>query len=391
MIDQRLIEYMQEALKTTPTVFHRYMYDNVLWDDRMFGIIGPRGIGKSTMVKQYILQQANPADWLYVSADHIYFSEHSLSGLASDMVKENMHHLVVDEIHRYPGWSTELKMIYDIYPSLQIIFTGSSILDIRKGCADLSRRVLIFEMQGLSFREYLRLFKDIILPVYSLDDILSGKTTFPCDFHPLPLFREYLRNGYYPFGKLAGYELRLQQVISQTIEGDIPQFAGMSIAVARKLKRLLTIVAGLAPFKPSVLNLSAELKVSKNDVPDYLMYLEMSGMIGQLRDDTGGLRGLGKVEKVYVDNTNLMYALADKEPNSGNMRETFFYNQTRVKYDVMSSKISDFRIGDCTFEVGGASKGTRQLKGADKGYVVRDDIELATREFIPLWQFGLTY
>ena len=246
-------------------------------------------------------------------------------------------------------------------------------------------------MQGLSFREYLKLFKNIDLPVYALDEILAHKVTLPSDIHPLPLFREYLTRGYYPFCSLPGYDIRLQQVIAQTMEVDIPQFAGMNVSTARKLRKMLDIISKMAPFKPSFMNLATELKVSKNDVPDYMLYLEQAGMIGQLRDDTGGIRGLGKVEKVYIDNPNLMNVLAGDEPNKGNMRETFFFNQMRVSNDVISSRISDFRIGDITFEVGGAKKGKKQLTGAETGIVVRDDIEYGYHEFVPLWQFGLNY
>lgn len=391
MIDLKLIAYMEEELRRTPLEFQRYMYDKILWDDRMIGIIGPRGVGKSTMVKQYLLKNRTSDDWLYVSADHTYFTTNSIADLADEFVKEGGRHLIIDEIHKYEGWSRELKQIYDIHTNLQVIFTGSLILDIRKGYADPSRRALIFEMQGLSFREYLKLFKEIDLPVYSLDEILTHKVVLPEDFHPLPLFREYLNKGYYPFSNLAGYDIRLQQIVSQTIEVDIPQYAGMNASTARKLKRMLSIVSQLSPFKPSILNLSTELKVSKNDVPNYMLYLELAGMIGQLRDETGGLRGLGKVEKTYIDNSNLMYALAEGEPNIGNIRETFFYNQMRVNNDVVSSKVSDFRIGEYTFEVGGAKKGRKQLEGVDHGIIVRDDIEYGHKEFVPLWQFGLNY
>lgn len=382
---------MEEELRRTPLEFHRYMYDRVIWEDRMIGIIGPRGVGKSTMVKQFILSHPDRQDWLYVSADHTYFSSSTLTALADEFVKEGGRYLVIDEIHKYHGWSRELKQIYDSHAGLNVIFTGSSILDIKKGSADLSRRVLIFEMQGLSFREYLKLFKNIDLPVYALDEILAHKVTLPSDIHPLPLFREYLTRGYYPFCSLPGYDIRLQQVIAQTMEVDIPQFAGMNVSTARKLRKMLDIISKMAPFKPSFMNLATELKVSKNDVPDYMLYLEQAGMIGQLRDDTGGIRGLGKVEKVYIDNPNLMNVLAGDEPNKGNMRETFFFNQMRVSNDVISSRISDFRIGDITFEVGGAKKGKKQLAGAETGIVVRDDIEYGYHEFVPLWQFGLNY
>lgn len=391
MIDHKLIAYMEAELSRTPVRFKRYIYDRIPWEDRMIGLVGPRGVGKSTLVKQRMLSQSDRSGWLYVSADNIYFISHSLVELADEWVREGGTHLVIDEIHKYDNWSRELKQIYDTHADLSIIFTGSSILDIHKGAADLSRRALMFEMQGLSFREYLSLFHDIHLPVYSLTDILEHKVVLPAGFHPIPLFREYLKSGYYPFSSQPGYGIRLQQVINQTIENDIPQFAKMNAATSRKLKRLLAILSQSAPYKPNMSNLTVELRVSKNDLPDYLVYLEMAGMIGLLRDQTGGMRGLGKVEKVYLDNPNLMYALGESGTNIGNVRETFFYNQMRLQHDLTSSKVTDFKIGDAIFEVGGASKGHRQLDGDTHGFVVRDDIEYGYGDIIPLWHFGLTY
>ncbi len=391
MIDLNLVTYMEDALRRTPTGVHRYMYSRILWNDRMIGIVGPRGVGKSTMVKQYMLKQSDRDKWLYVSADHSYFSNHSIAEIARQWVMEGGTHLIVDEIHKYAGWSKELKQIYDSLSTLQIIFTGSSILDINHGAADLSRRTLMFSMQGLSFREYLSMFHNIEVPVYSLSEILDHKVDIPLDFHPIPYFREYLRKGYYPFSNLPGYDIRLQQTMNLTMEVDIPQYAGMNVATSRKLRRLLSILAKSAPYKPNMSNLCTELSVSKNDLPNYLVYLEMAGMIGQLRDEAGGLRGLGKVEKIFIDNTNLMYALGSDSANIGNIRETFFYNQMRVNNELVSSKITDFKIDDKIFEVGGAKKGSRQLEGDPTGIVVRDDIEYGHGQFIPLWHFGLNY
>lgn len=391
MIDLRLITYMNEQLGRTPTWFHRYMYDKVIWNDRMIGIVGPRGVGKSTMVKQHILRQDNRQKWLYVSVDHSYFANSTLTELADECIKEGITNLVLDEIHKYFNWSQELKEIYDGHPDLNVIFTGSSVLDILKGQADLSRRALIFQMQGLSFREYLELFHKITLPVYTLDQILNLEVITPVDFHPLPLFRDYLRYGYYPFCTADTYAIRLQQIMAQTLEVDIPQYAGMNVSTTRKLRQLLSVIARTAPVKPSINNLSVELKVSKNDIPDYLLYLEKAGLLAQVRNDTGGFRGLGKVEKVFVDNTNLMYATASGEPNVGNVRETFFNNQMRVNNEVLTSKVSDFGIGNNTFEIGGPGKGNRQIKDAENGYVVRDGIEHGYGNIIPLWHFGLNY
>lgn len=391
MIDVNLVTYMEDELRRTPTKVQRYMYSKILWEDRMVGIVGPRGVGKSTMVKQYMLKQPDKEKWLYVSADHSYFSDNTIADIARQWVQEGGRHIIIDEIHKYPGWSKELKQIYDSLPTLQTIFTGSSILDINQGAADLSRRALMFSMQGLSFREYLSMFHDIQLPIYTLEEILSNQVELPLDFHPLPYFREYLRKGYYPYCKLPGYDIRLQQTMSLTLEVDIPQYARMNAATSRKLRKLLYILAQSAPYKPNASNLCSELNVSKNDLPDYLVYLEMAGMIGQLRDDTGGFRGLGKVEKIFIDNPNLMYALGADMTNIGNVRETFFYNQMRVNNEVLSSKKTDFRISDRVFEVGGAKKGIKQLEGDAKGIVVRDDIEYGHGQFIPLWHFGLNY
>lgn len=391
MIESALINYMEQELRHTPTEFHRYMWEKILWQERLVGLLGPRGVGKSTIVKQHILSHPTRQDWLYVSADHTYFLTHSLTSLAEEFVREGGKHFVIDEVHKYPGWSRELKEIYDGLPDLKVIFTGSSVLDITKGIADLSRRALIFEMQGLSFREFLKMFHDIDLPVLTPDDIISHSLDLPADIHPLPLFREYLQRGYYPYGKENGYMIRLQQVMAQTMESDIPQFASMNASTGLKLRKMMAVIAGLAPYKPNFSNLAVELKISKNDVPEYMYYLEKAGMIGQLRDETGGLRGLGKVEKVYIDNTNLMYALANGIPKIGNVRETFFFNQTRTVTDVKSSKVSDFCIGDYTFEVGGKSKGRDQIKSVNNGIVVKDDIEFGGFSTVPLWQFGLLY
>ncbi len=389
MIDNKLYEYMAESLKRTPVDFVRYKYDEINWDGRLVGIVGPRGVGKSTMVLQRIKRSVGGVH-LYVSADNVYFTNHSLVDFADGFVKEGGTHLYVDEIHKYSGWSRELKQVYDTHPMLHLVFTGSSVLDIKKGEADLSRRALMYMMQGLSFREYLQLFHGIRSRAYSLDEILDHKAELPGVDHPLPLFREYLTRGYYPFAVEGDFSQRMLQVVDQTVEVDIPQYADMKASTARKLKRMLVILASLAPYKPSVENLSTEIGVSKNNVPDYLVYLERAGMIGLLRDNTSGMRNLGKVEKVYVDNPSLMSVLTPS-PNIGNVRETFFYNQMRVRHDVTSSKVSDFTIGDYTFEIGGHKKGRKQIEDVANGRIVRDDIESGHGIVIPLWHFGMNY
>lgn len=388
---ERLYEFFYRKLKNTPVEFFRYKYNQIKWESRAFGLVGPRGVGKSTMLLQYIKQNLDTKDTLYVSADNLYFAEHKLVDLADRFVKMGGKHLFIDEIHKYEGWSRELKQIYDSYDDLQIVISGSSILDIYKGMADLSRRMPIYEMQGLSFREYLRLFHGIDVPVYSLKDILTHKAVISGVEHPLPLFHDYLKRGYYPFGRDAEFEIELMQVINQTMEIDIPMHIKTNISVGRKLKSLIMVVSKSVPFKPVMQKLADVTGISRNDIPDYLIYMERAGMISQLRNATGGLRGLGKVEKLYLDNTNLIYTLAPERADIGNVRETFFMNQTRVCNDVRSSDISDFEIGGKVFEIGGRKKGQKQIESADDGYIVKDDIESGYANVIPLWAFGLNY
>ena len=392
-MDITLINYMKEQLELVSLAFKRYNYDKLPWEARLVGLMGPRGVGKSTLILQHIKSKSleEQAKSLYVSADHSYFTTSTLIETANQFVREGGEWLYIDEVHKYEGWSKELKQIYDSHPGLHVFFTGSSILDIIDGEADLSRRAILFDMQGLSFREYLEMFHGIKTPIRSLDDILNGKTEIEGLQHPIPLFNQYLREGYYPFSKEGFFQQRLQQVIRLTMEVDIPQYANMSPATGKKLRRMLSIIASNVPYKPEATGLANEIKVSRNDIPTYLLYMEKAGMIGQLRDETGGMRGLGKTEKVYLDNTNIIYALSGENANIGNVRETFFYNQTRLALDVTSSKVSDFSIGKYTFEVGGAKKSHRQIKDVADAFIVRDDTEYANGDILPLWAFGLLY
>ena len=392
-MDITLINYMKEQLELVSSAFKRYNYDKLPWEARLVGLMGPRGVGKSTLILQHIKSKSpeEQAKSLYVSADHSYFTTSTLIETANQFVREGGEWLYIDEVHKYEGWSQELKQIYDSHPGLHVFFTGSSILDIIDGEADLSRRVILFDMQGLSFREYLEMFHGIKTPIRSLEDILNGKTEIEGLQHPIPLFNQYLREGYYPFSKEGFFQQRLQQVIRLTMEVDIPQYANMSPATGKKLRRMLSIIASNVPYKPEATGLANEIKVSRNDIPTYLLYMEKAGMIGQLRDETGGMRGLGKTEKVYLDNTNIIYALSGENANIGNVRETFFYNQTRLALDVTSSKVSDFSIGKYTFEVGGAKKSHRQIKDVANSFIVRDDTEYANGDILPLWAFGLLY
>ena len=386
-----LFQYSNQLITQVDTSFKRYLYNEINWNNRLLGLIGPRGIGKTTLLLQYIKNNLNLQETLYVSAEDFYFAEKRFTDLASDFEKAGGKYLFIDEIHKYPDWSKELKLIYDYHQNLKIVFTGSSILDIKKGSSDLSRRAVIYTMQGLSFREYVELFHQIKLPVYNLGQILNHEVKVPEIKHPLPLFKKYLQTGYYPFAIEDEFEIKLQQVINQTLEIDIPTYASMNVSTGRKLKQLLAIVAKSVPFKPNMSKIAELLNISRNNIADYLLYIEDAGMIAQLRSQTKGIRALGKVEKVYLENTNLLYNLADENQSKGNLRETFFFNQLKAKYNVSASAIADFRINKVDFEVGGKNKGSKQIKNAKNGFVVKDDIETGFLNTIPLWHFGLMY
>lgn len=388
---EQLFQYSNQLISQVDTGFKRYMHSDINWQNRLIGLIGPRGVGKTTLVLQYINQNLDIAQSLYVTTEDFYFATHSLTELANSFVKNGGKNLFIDEIHKYPNWSRELKLIYDYHKDLKIVFTGSSVLDIKKGSSDLSRRAVVYTMQGLSFREYLELFHQIQVPKFSLHDIISQQLKLSQIAHPLPLFKKYLETGYYPFAIEDDFEIKLQQVVNQTLEYDIPSFAGMNVATGRKLIKLMGIIAQSVPFKPNMTKIAELLQISRNNVADYLLYMEDAGMIVQLRHQTEGIRLLGKVDKVYLDNTNLIHVLAKENKNTGNIRETFFINQVREKYSITSSNIADFRIEDIDFEIGGKQKGQKQIHQATKGFIVKDDIETSYQNTIPLWHFGLLY
>ncbi|MDO8897340.1 MAG: AAA family ATPase [Bacteroidales bacterium] len=386
-----LYQKFETLLQNTTTDFKRYLHEKVSWDNRMIGIIGARGVGKTTLILQHIKENLGSKKALYVSADDMYFGENKLFDLADDFYKNAGEYLFIDEIHKYSDWSRELKNIYDSFPALKIVFTGSSVLDILKGSADLSRRAIIYKLHGLSFREYLKLFHNYETEVYSLKQIVNNEVKLTDIKHPLPLFNDYLKRGYYPFGLENEMDIRLGQIIVQTLETDIPQYANLNVGTSRKLKRLLSIIAESVPFKPNFSKISEIIGVSRNSLDDYFTYMEKAGLIGQLRNETSGIRGLGKVDKVYLDNTNIIFNLVGEKSNTGNIRETFFFNQMRLKNEIISSEKADFVIDNYTFEIGGKNKQQKQIEKDANSFVVKDDIEFGYLNVIPLWAFGLNY
>lgn len=388
---ERLIEQFRRLIERTDTALLRYLHAKIDWNNRLTAILGARGVGKTTLILQHIKLHHHDRDTLYVSADDLYFSENSLFHLASEFYKNGGKYLFVDEIHKYAEWSKELKMIYDNFSDLHVVFTGSSILDVYKGSDDLSRRVLSFYLQGMSFREYLNMSQGLQLLAYSLEDIIANRVELSGIEHPLIYFKSYLKEGYYPFFREPGYYERLKNVINLTLETDIPIFAKMNISTAQKLKQLLYIVSRNVPFKPNYTKIAEMTGVHRNQITDFLYYLERAGIIAQLRNDAGGIRLLGKVDKVYLDNTNLMYAIGEQRPDVGNIRETFFFNQMRLNHQPFCSGVSDFKIDKYSFEIGGKNKTRKQITDMENGFVVKDDIEYGYMKTIPLWAFGFNY
>lgn len=282
-------------------------------------------------------------------------------------------------------------MMYDNLQPLKIIITGSSILDLYKGTDDLSRRVIRYNLKGFSFREYLNFTNSSNLKSYSLNQILKNDVTVEDVEFPLMHFKNYLKNGYYPFFNEPDYAIRLNNILNMTIETDIPMYAKMNIGTALKMKQLLSIIAKSVPFKPNFTKIAELVDVHRNQIAEFMYYFEKAGIINQLKDKTQGIRAIGKVEKIYLDNPNLMYAIGTNATEIGNVRETFFFNQMKLEHSVFAHDKADFQIDDVIFEVGGKNKSKKQIAGLSDAYIVKDDIVFGYQHTIPLWHFGMSY
>lgn len=389
----KLYELYAKKLKTVSTDFVRYLYDQINWDSQLIVIMGARGVGKTTMVLQHILMTDSKKESLYISADNTFFAGNTLYDIATKFAQEGGRVLYIDEVHKYQNWSKEVKMMYDFLPDLKVVITGSSILELIRGTdADLSRRAIRYKLEGLSFREYLNFSLGLNIPAYSLEDILDGKVELPEEVkYPLAHFKEYLSKGYFPFFKQDDYYQRLENVINQTMEVDIPTYAKMNISTARKLKQLLYVISRSVPFKPNFTEIGRAISSDRGTVADHMVYMEKSTLIRQLNFAPDGMDLVQKIDKIYLGNTCFIYALADENPEIGNIRETFFYCAMCVNHKVTSSPTADFIVKGHTFEVGGKSKKQKQIKNIKDAFVVKDDIENAYMNVIPLWTFGFNY
>lgn len=390
---EALLQSFRLRLDLTPTAYVRSFHDTINWNNRLIGILGQKGVGKSTMILQHIKMYDDISESLYVQADDFYFADHRIYDLALTFFQRGGKKLYIDEIHKYSGWNTEIKMIYDQLPLLNVVYSGSSVLDLKKGAkADLSRRTIEYFMPILSFREYLNISKAWNLKTASLDEILSGHIDFPYGEHrPIKYYKEYLQRGCYPYFSEEDFIIKLKQAVIATVEDDIPKYAEMTVAASVKLKKLMFMLAQSVPYKPNYTTLARDLDLSRNTLPDYIDYLEKSGLFNALREKSTGDGLLQKPEKLYLDNSNIIYALGLDKSDDGTIRETMFLSWTRQMYAVYSSKISDFEIDGITFEVGGRNKTGRQIKSAERGFVVKDDVEYAVGNTIPIWMFGFLY
>jgi len=397
---ESLIETYRNKLDRTDNNFVRYLLKKIYWTDRLFAIIGARGTGKTTLMLQYIKQSLNPDKTFYMSLDDLYFSNNRLVDVVYKLRQEGITDFFIDEIHKYPynTWAQELKNIYDSYPELQVVFSGSSILNIYKGNADLSRRALNYELFGLSFREFLSFENVVNIPAVSLSDLLVRHKEIAAEVTKgikiIPLFRQYLQSGYFPYYKegLHSYQQRLLNTVNAVLETDLPAVENIEFISVQKLKRLLSTIAGMVPFTPNMAQLGNLVDIQRSNLPKSLNLLEKARMLGLLRDSGKNLSALSKPSKIYLDNPNLAYSLGNDNPNKGNLRETFFYNQLQVVSKVSSSEKGDFTIdGQYVFEVGGSNKNFSQIANLPDSYLAVDEIEIGWGNRIPLWLFGFLY
>lgn len=393
-----LLEFQENMLRSVKNDFRRYLHDRINWNHRMIGIKGPRGAGKTTMMLQRLKFDLKlPPEALYITADHNWFYNHTLLDTANDWQKQGGKILFIDEVHKYPNWSVELKNIYDGLPQMKIVFSSSSALDIYRGEADLSRRVLTYLLPGLSFREFLKFTRRRNINAVSPDEIrlnhqdLSRIITE--DFHPLPAFRSYLETGYLPIiseGEET-YHIMLRQVINTIVDVDLAYIASYNSGTAVKVKKLLAVLAESVPFKPNISSLARKLDLSRDSVYQYIYQLRDARLLNTLSAAGKGVSTLQKPEKIYLENSNLAYALIEK-PDIGNIRETFVLNQLlNSGMDVNASPDGDFLIGELTIEVGGKGKLEKQVKHLDDYLVAADNIETGSGNKVPVWLFGFLY
>ncbi len=395
----RLLEQSENLLAHTSLNFKRFLFEQIKWKNRLIGIKGARGTGKTTLLLQWLKQQNLPAATAaYFSLDDLYFSGNSLKETVRDFYKQGGKILVLDEVHKYKNWATEIKNCYDFFPDLKLIFTGSSIIDISKQEGDLSRRALMYEMPGLSFREYLAMKNIIHVPAIPLEDLLKKagliKKELPADFRPLQYFSDYIKTGYYPFvlEDTESVHQKINQLVRTIVEYDMVELKDLDMRNAKKLLQLIYVIAQQVPFKPNLTSLAEKTSIHRNSLVNYLHYLEQAKILFLLYPAGRSTAVLQKPEKIFLNNTNLLYALAEEKAETGTVRETFFMSQLHPFHKLQMPKKGDFIVNDkYTFEIGGKGKEHKQIAGVENAWLVKDNLETPVADEIPLWMFGLLY
>ena len=400
-----LFRKSDRLLANTRTEIIRDKMGEIHWNAQLISIMGAKGVGKSTLIKQYLKQNYALGDRrvLYCSADTVDFSMRTLVGLAEEFVMRGGELLVIDEIHKYHSgtadWSREIKEIYELFPDLKLIVSGSSLLQLREGDADLSRRAIKYTMPGLSFREALRFYHGLSFPKWSLEDILAHPydlwQTVSDKCKPVALFKEYLEKGYYPF-LLEGegeYYTKIEQVVNYIIETELPRICKVDVANVRKLQALINMICSEVPFELNANRIAAALEIGRDTVVEYLKYLGDAKVLNLLYSDKKKMGKLSKPDKVYLENPNILYALAPTKVEIGTLRETFAIGSLSESHNVEYSKAQgDFKVdGKYTFEIGGRSKDFSQIAGVKDSYVFADDWDMPDGAKLSLWMLGFLY
>ncbi len=398
---ENLFQKQERLLNNTSLDFVRNIMDNIHWELPLISIRGSRGVGKTTLMLQYIKQHypAGSKEALYCTLDSIYFSTHSLLELAEHFYLQGGKRLFLDEVHKYPTWSKEIKEITDLYPQLNIVISGSSLLNILNADADLSRRCMPYTMPGLSFREYLKFYEKIDLPSFTLKEVLENpseicsKVNAVC--RPVGLFSEYLKAGYYPFynGNKEDYYILIENVVNLILEQEMPLLCNVEPAYVRKLKALLEIISHSVPYEVDITKLATSIGISRLSILSYLHSLGKAEILSLLYSDNKSVKKTQKPDKIYIQNPNILYALATNSVEIGTARETFIVNQLSYKHTVeYSKKQGDFFVdGKYIFEVGGADKNFKQIANLENSYILADGIEFASGNKLPIWLIGLLY
>ena len=398
---QRLFLLQEQLINLTPMEIVRECASKINWDSHLVAIRGPKGVGKSTIIRQYIKQHytADDRSVLYCTLDANYFVDHSILDLVEQFYRIGGKHLFLDEVHKYPNWSREIKEIYDYYPDLRIVISGSSLLSLMQGDADLSRRCVNYDIQGLSFREYLRFYEGIELPICTLEELVTNVHPFVAQVYkqckPMAYFDKYLHYGYFPYYKNnpVEYYAMVSNVVRYIIEDELPRICKVELSNTRKIRALMNILAASEPYEVDITRMSVQSGLQRPTIIAYLKHLSDAKLIHLLYSDLVNVKKLQKPDKIYIEDTNMLCALTPRPAKEGTMRETFAITHLSVGHEVEYGKQhGDFVVdGKYTFEVGGAGKNFKQIADIPNSFILADDLDYPFGNKLPLWLIGFLY